>query len=65
MNLRVAAGNRFERDLEELLTNGRNELRRVLAGLRKRPSSPGLGYGMNSLRGTHRIGVRVPHFLRD
>jgi hypothetical protein len=65
MTLRIVAGQQFEGDLSELPLGVRNDLWRLVAGLRKRPFASGLGYTVTELRRTKRPGVRVAHFWRD
>ncbi|MGA7861939.1 MAG: hypothetical protein WCB19_08810 [Thermoplasmata archaeon] len=65
MILRVVTYTLFERDLADLPADARNEMWRLLAGLRQRPFASGLGYSVHQLRISHREGVRVAHFLRD
>ncbi len=56
---------RFDDDFWRLPTVAQDELWHVLAGIRRRPFSPGSGYTVIELRRPPRTGVRVAHFLED
>lgn len=63
--LRVVRDRRFDDDFWDLPRAAQDDLWHVLAGIRRRPFSPGPGYTVVEMRRPLRAGVRVAHFLDD